>query len=298
MAFLAMELLEGTDLRKRVQQGPIPPIEAVEIACQVAEGLAYAHGRGIVHRDIKPGEHHAARARAGEDHGLRPRAHAPRRPQDEHRHRARHAALHVAGADLGPAGRPPLRHLLARHRAVGDAHRQAPVQRHRDGAGEPQHHLRRARAADARQSRAAGDARLRGGARAEEGSGGALPGRRRDGGRPAHLPRRAASGAKAKSRSRAAARRRSSTPMASRRSSRRPRRPSLTDTRLPVSRHFDSAAALKRLGRSARTGRAPRPVGVLRRIISDAPARRLFVVTLLAAAAGSFIALRTSSLRR
>ena len=52
----------------------------------------------------------------------------------------------------GAAGRPALRHLLARHRAVGDAHRQAPVHRHRDGAGEPQHHLRRARAADARQS--------------------------------------------------------------------------------------------------------------------------------------------------
>ena len=54
MAYLAMELLEGTDLRKRVQQGAIPAIEAVEIACQVAEGLAYAHHRGVVHRDIKP----------------------------------------------------------------------------------------------------------------------------------------------------------------------------------------------------------------------------------------------------
>src|SRR5687767_15601286 len=54
MAYLAMELLEGTDLRKRVQQGPIPPAEAIEIGCQVAEGLAYAHQRGIVHRDVKP----------------------------------------------------------------------------------------------------------------------------------------------------------------------------------------------------------------------------------------------------
>ena len=47
VAYLAMELLEGTDLRKRVAQGPIPAIEAVEIGCQVAEGLAYAHHRGI-----------------------------------------------------------------------------------------------------------------------------------------------------------------------------------------------------------------------------------------------------------
>ena len=51
---MAMELIEGTDLRKRVQQGAIPAMEAVEIACQVAEGLAFAHQRGIVHRDIKP----------------------------------------------------------------------------------------------------------------------------------------------------------------------------------------------------------------------------------------------------
>jgi hypothetical protein len=40
----------------------------------------------------------------------------------------------------------------------------------------------------------------------------------------------------------------------------------------------------------ARGGRPPGAVGILRRIISDAPARRLFVVTALAAAAGSYIA--------
>jgi hypothetical protein len=64
-----------------------------------------------------------------------------------------------------------------------------------------------------------------------------------------------------------------------------------TDTRLPLSRHFDSSAALRRLAKSSRTGRMPRPVGVVRRIVSDPPARRLFVITVLAAAAGGFIAL-------
>jgi serine/threonine-protein kinase len=63
-----------------------------------------------------------------------------------------------------------------------------------------------------------------------------------------------------------------------------------TDTRLPVSRHFDSTVALKRLAKSQRTGRSPRAVGVLRRIAYDALPRRLFVVTALAAAAGSLIA--------
>ena len=55
LAYLAMELLEGTDLRTRLQKEAIPAAEAVEIARQVADGLGYAHARGVVHRDIKPG---------------------------------------------------------------------------------------------------------------------------------------------------------------------------------------------------------------------------------------------------
>jgi serine/threonine-protein kinase len=54
-AYLAMELLEGTDLRTRLKDGPLPIAEAVEIAIQIADGLGFAHERGVVHRDIKPG---------------------------------------------------------------------------------------------------------------------------------------------------------------------------------------------------------------------------------------------------
>jgi len=55
VAYMAMELLEGEDLRARIRKGDIPPMEAVEIALQIADGLGFAHEFGVVHRDIKPG---------------------------------------------------------------------------------------------------------------------------------------------------------------------------------------------------------------------------------------------------
>jgi serine/threonine-protein kinase len=54
LAYMAMELLNGTELAVRMAQGPIPIQEAISIAEQVAEGLAFAHDGGVIHRDIKP----------------------------------------------------------------------------------------------------------------------------------------------------------------------------------------------------------------------------------------------------
>ncbi len=48
------ELLEGESLRALVSRGPVPPRRALEIAAHVADALAAAHEKGIVHRDVKP----------------------------------------------------------------------------------------------------------------------------------------------------------------------------------------------------------------------------------------------------
>lgn len=53
--FIVMAYYEGQTLKQRLEEGPPPLEEAVEVAAQVAEGLAKAHSQGVVHRDIKPG---------------------------------------------------------------------------------------------------------------------------------------------------------------------------------------------------------------------------------------------------
>jgi serine/threonine protein kinase len=52
--FLAMELVGGEDLTERLARGPLPLVESIDAAIQIAEALTAAHDSGVMHRDLKP----------------------------------------------------------------------------------------------------------------------------------------------------------------------------------------------------------------------------------------------------
>lgn len=53
--YLAMEYLDGRSMSELIAQGPLPPRRAIAITRQILAGLRHAHARGVVHRDLKPG---------------------------------------------------------------------------------------------------------------------------------------------------------------------------------------------------------------------------------------------------
>jgi len=54
LRFIVMELVPGEDLAQRLERGPMPVAEALDVALQIAKAMEAAHGQGVVHRDLKP----------------------------------------------------------------------------------------------------------------------------------------------------------------------------------------------------------------------------------------------------
>ncbi|GIJ47915.1 hypothetical protein Val02_48010 [Virgisporangium aliadipatigenens] len=55
LPYVVMELVDGPTLTEVLDDGPVGPADAMRICADVAAGLAAAHARGLVHRDVKPG---------------------------------------------------------------------------------------------------------------------------------------------------------------------------------------------------------------------------------------------------
>ncbi|MDC3379552.1 serine/threonine protein kinase, partial [Planctomycetota bacterium] len=53
-AYYVMDLAEGGDLARRLENGPLPARKAAEVVRDLCHGLAYCHAQGILHRDLKP----------------------------------------------------------------------------------------------------------------------------------------------------------------------------------------------------------------------------------------------------
>jgi serine/threonine-protein kinase len=291
LAYMAMELLEGTDLRSRMLKEAIPALEALEIGRQVAEGLAYAHERGVVHRDIKPGnimligrgqakimDFGLARMRMA-DHKTStgmvlgtPRYMSPEQitgqPVDQ---RSDIFSLGIvlyemltgtrlfSGEDMHQVQHsitqfehvPPSRQILGLPAMVDFVVARA-LKKDPAVRYQDAHELAADLATCAAELRARGEE--------PEKSGDSTKTLKLEGGRPEKAVEAPAA------------------------------RVIAVDTRLPLSRVFDSSPAVKRVKDSS-IGRLPRPVGIFRRLYADAAVRRLFVTLVAAGFAAAYLAL-------
>ena len=182
--FIVMEYVPGRSLREVLRREGVTPRRAAAIGIEAALALGFAHDRGLVHRDIKPAQHHGRRRGPGEGRRLRHRARGERRERHADSRRVRDRGLRRAGAGAGPARRRPHRHLRAGLLPVRDAHGTAALLRRFRGRPGLQARVGAPGPAQPAQPRGAASAR---GGRPHghgQGPGCALPDRTRAGRRP------------------------------------------------------------------------------------------------------------------
>ena len=133
--FIAMERLEGTNLKVFMARHALDTAEILDIALQVTDALEAAHGRGIIHRDIKPGNIFVGGDRRVKvlDFGLARRVRMPVRRADgridHHGATAWNRQLHGARANPAAAARSALRSVFSRRRDLRDGYGEAAVHR-------------------------------------------------------------------------------------------------------------------------------------------------------------------------
>jgi len=141
--YLAMEYVEGLDLAALVKRdGPMPVVQALDYVIQAASGLQYAHGKGVVHRDVKPSnllldtegtvkilDMGLARVTEPDDVSVGATlAERLTRTSDKNVPDVGYGRLHESGAGhRHPQRRPSVRHLLTRLYALSPVDRQAGI---------------------------------------------------------------------------------------------------------------------------------------------------------------------------
>lgn len=120
LVYFVMSYVEGETLGERLRtRGPLPPADATRLLREVAWALAYAHGRGIVHRDIKP-DNILLEAGTGRalvtDFGI---AHNHATPTSGHPSLPTNTDLYVTSGDTGSVAGTA--HFMSPEQALGEA---------------------------------------------------------------------------------------------------------------------------------------------------------------------------------